>query len=153
EMVHEYFPEITNVEFTVKMEEELDDVEVGKMQWITLIDDFYQDFRLRLDKAEKEMESIGIKDEPAGIDCEKCGHPMVYKMNRNAKYRASYKYPECRNTKAILKNNGVTSPTCKKGEVVDRKSKKNRTFNGRARYPNCKFVPCDKPIARSSPKR
>src|SRR5699024_2076382 len=108
ELVHEYFPEITNVEFTVKMEEDLDDVEVGKMKWITLIDDFYQDFSIRLDKAEKEMESIEIKDEPAGIDCEKCGHPMVYKMGRYGKFMACSNFPECRNTKPILKKIGVT---------------------------------------------
>src|SRR5699024_9534255 len=118
EMVHEYFPEITNVEFTVKMGDELDDVEVGKMQWITLIDDSYQEFRLRHDKAEKEMESIEIKDEPAGIDCEKGGHPMVYKMGRYGKFMACSNFPECRNTKPILQKIGVTCPTCKKGEVV-----------------------------------
>lgn len=152
ELVHEYFPEITNVEFTVKMEEDLDDVEVGKMKWITLIDDFYQDFSIRLDKAEKEMESIEIKDEPAGIDCEKCGHPMVYKMGRYGKFMACSNFPECRNTKPILKKIGVTCPTCQKGEVVERKSKKNRTFYGCERYPDCEFVSWDKPIARSCPK-
>lgn len=152
EMIVEYFPEITNVDFTVKMEESLDLVEEGKMQWIRLIDDFYQDFRIKLEVAEKEMESIEIKDEPAGIDCEKCGHPMVYKMGRYGKFMACSNFPECRNTKPILKKIGVTCPTCQKGEVVERKSKKNRVFYGCERYPDCEFVSWDKPVARSCPK-
>src|SRR5699024_2408743 len=80
EILDEFFPEITNVAFTVEMEERLDLIEEGKLAWVELIDNFYQDFRIDLEKAEKEMETIEVKDEPAGIDCEKCGHPMVYKM-------------------------------------------------------------------------
>ena len=152
EMVNEYFPEITNVDFTVKMEEELDQIEEGKVEWVKIIDDFYRDFHVRLEKAEEEMKSIEIKDEPAGIDCEKCGHPMVYKMGRYGKFMACSNFPDCRNTKPILKKIGVTCPTCKKGEIVESKSKKNRVFYGCERYPDCEFVSWDKPIARSCPK-
>lgn len=148
----EYFPEITNVDFTAGMEEDLDLVEEGKEQWIKIIDTFYQDFRPRLEKAEEEMKEIEIKDEPAGIDCEKCGHPMVYKMGRYGKFMACSNFPECRNTKPILKKIGVTCPTCQQGDVVERKSKKRRTFYGCERYPDCEFVSWDKPIARSCPK-
>ncbi len=148
----EYFPEITNVDFTAGMEEKLDQVEDGNEEWKKLIDDFYLDFRPRLDKAEAEMATIEIKDEPAGIDCEKCEHPMVYKMGRYGKFMACSNFPECRNTKPILKKIGVTCPTCKKGEVVERKSKKNRVFYGCETYPECEFVSWDKPIARSCPK-
>ena len=148
----EYFPEITNVDFTAGMEMDLDKVEEGKEEWIKIIDDFYQDFRPRLEKAEAEMATIEIKDEPAGIDCEKCGHPMVYKMGRYGKFMACSNFPECRNTKPILKKIDVTCPTCKKGEIVERKSKKNRVFYGCERYPECEFVSWDKPIARSCPK-
>src|SRR5690625_4809927 len=148
----EYFPEITNVDFTADMEEQLDLIEDGKQEWIRIIDDFYQDFKPRLEKAEEEMATIEIKDEPAGIDCEKCGHPMVYKMGRYGKFMACSNFPECRNTKPILKKIGVTCPTCQKGEVVERKSKKNRTFYGCERYPDCEFVSWDKPVGRSCPK-
>ncbi len=150
--VNEYFPKITDVDFTVEMEGNLDLVEEGKMEWMKLIDDFYQDFEVRLRKAEKEMESIEIEDEPAGIDCEKCGSPMVYKMGRYGKFMACSNFPDCRNTKPILKKIGVTCPTCKQGEIVERKSKKNRAFYGCERYPDCEFVSWDKPIARSCPK-
>lgn len=152
DILDEYFPEITNVDFTVQMEDNLDLVEEGKVGWINIIDDFYQDFHVRLEKAEEEMKTIEIKDEPAGIDCEKCGHPMVYKMGRYGKFMACSNFPDCRNTKPILKKIGVTCPSCKKGEIVERKSKKNRVFYGCDTYPDCEFVSWDKPVARSCPK-
>ncbi|MEI3610905.1 type I DNA topoisomerase [Pseudogracilibacillus sp. SO30301A] len=152
EILEEYFPEITNVDFTVQMEDNLDLIEEGKVGWINIIDDFYKDFELRLEKAEDEMKEIEIKDEPAGIDCEKCGSPMVYKMGRYGKFMACSNFPDCRNTKPILKKIGVTCPLCKKGEIVERKSKKNRVFYGCDSYPECEFVSWDKPINRSCPK-
>src|SRR5699024_12628351 len=82
EMIQEYFPEITSVDFTVKMEEDLDQIEEGNVEWVKIIDDFYQDLRPRLEKAEKEMEYIEIKDEPKVIDCEKCGNKMIIIMLR-----------------------------------------------------------------------
>ncbi len=152
EILEEYFPEITNVDFTVQMEDNLDLIEEGKVGWINIIDDFYKDFEVRLEKAEDEMKEIEIKDEPAGIDCEKCGSPMVYKMGRYGKFMACSNFPDCRNTKPILKKIGVTCPLCKKGEIVERKSKKNRVFYGCDSYPECEFVSWDKPINRSCPK-
>lgn len=152
EAVEEYFPEIIDVDFTAKMEKDLDTIEEGKSDWVEVIDDFYKDFEKRLEYAEKEMEKIEIKDEPAGIDCEKCGHEMVYKMGRYGKFLACPNFPECRNTKPILKKIGVDCPKCKEGDVVERKTKKRRTFYGCDRYPECDFVSWDKPIARPCPK-
>ena len=152
EAVEEYFPEIIDVDFTAKMEKDLDTIEEGKSDWVEVIDDFYKDFEKRLEYAEKEMEKIEIKDEPAGIDCEKCGHEMVYKMGRYGKFLACPNFPECRNTKPILKKIGVDCPKCKEGAVVERKTKKRRTFYGCDRYPECDFVSWDKPIARPCPK-
>ncbi|MGM8364150.1 type I DNA topoisomerase [Virgibacillus sp. W0181] len=151
DILEKYFPEIIDVDFTVKMEGDLDSIEEGKIKWIHIIDDFYKDFNKRLEKAEEEMEEIEIKDEPAGIDCEKCGHEMVYKMGRYGKFLACSNFPDCRNTKPILKKIGVTCPKCKKGDVVERKSKKRRTFYGCDQYPDCDFVSWDKPIARTCP--
>ncbi|WP_163971214.1 type I DNA topoisomerase [Oceanobacillus halotolerans] len=152
ELLEEFFPEIIDVDFTVKMEDDLDSIEDGKTDWVKIIDEFYQDFQPRLEKAEQEMEKVEIKDEPAGIDCENCGHEMVYKMGRYGKFLACSNFPECRNTKPILKKIGVTCPKCKEGDVVERKSKKRRVFYGCDRYPECDFVSWDKPIARSCPK-
>ncbi|WP_077309603.1 type I DNA topoisomerase [Terribacillus halophilus] len=152
DILKEFFPEIIDLEFTVKMEEDLDHVEDGKTQWVTIIDEFYKGFDTRLEKAEQEMEKIEIRDEPAGIDCEECGHEMVYKMGRYGKFLACSNFPDCRNTKPILKKIGVTCPKCKEGEVVERKSKKNRVFYGCDRYPDCDFLSWDKPISRPCPK-
>ncbi|MDU7269976.1 MAG: type I DNA topoisomerase [Staphylococcus lugdunensis] len=152
EQVKEYFPEIIDVEFTVNMETLLDKIAEGDMKWRKVIDDFYNSFKLDVARAEKEMEKIEIKDEPAGEDCEVCGSPMVIKMGRYGKFMACSNFPDCRNTKAIVKTIGVTCPTCKKGDVVERKSKKNRIFYGCSNYPECDFISWDKPIGRDCPK-
>ncbi|MGV2911095.1 DNA topoisomerase, partial [Bacillus safensis] len=81
-LIIEFFPEIINVEFTAKMEKELDSVEEGTIEWVRIIDSFYQDFAKRVEKAEAEMQEVEIEPEYAGVDCEECGHPMVYKMGR-----------------------------------------------------------------------
>lgn len=152
ELLQEFFPQVIDLDFTAKMEEDLDSIEEGKADWIAVLDEFYQPFSKRLETAEQEMEKIEIKDEPAGITCEKCGHEMVYKMGRYGKFLACSNFPECRNTKPILKKIGVTCPKCKKGDVVERKSKKNRKFYGCDRFPECDFVSWDKPISRPCPK-
>ncbi|GGE42063.1 DNA topoisomerase 1 [Pullulanibacillus camelliae] len=152
EQVVNFFPEIIDVDFTAKMEDDLDSIEEGQKKWIKIISDFYEEFEKRLKVAEKEMKEVEIKDEPAGIDCEKCGHEMVYKMGRYGKFLACSNFPECRNTKPILKKIGVQCPKCKEGEIVERKSKKRRNFYGCDRYPECDFVSWDKPIARPCPK-
>src|SRR5690625_7800455 len=82
EMLEQYFPEIIDVDFTADMETSLDDIEEGKTKWVQVMDEFYNGFSKRLEKAEKEMAEVEIKDEPAGIDCEKCGHEMVRSEER-----------------------------------------------------------------------
>ncbi|HSP22006.1 MAG TPA: DNA topoisomerase, partial [Planococcus sp. (in: firmicutes)] len=151
-LVLEFFPDILNIEFTAKMEHDLDSVEEGEIDWRKIIDVFFKDFEKHVEVAENEMEKVQIKDEPAGEDCELCGSPMVYKLGRYGKFMACSNFPECRNTKAIVKHIGVTCPTCKKGEIVERKSKKRRIFYGCDRYPECEFVSWDKPIERPCPK-
>jgi len=150
--VNQYFPDIIDIEFTRQMEQRLDHVEEGEIEWRTVIDEFYRDFEKHVEVADAEMEKIEIKDEPAGEDCEKCGSPMVYKMGRYGKFMACSNFPDCRNTKAIIKPIGVTCPKCKEGEVVERKSKTKRIFFGCDQYPECDYVSWDKPISRPCPK-
>ncbi|MDN3014768.1 type I DNA topoisomerase [Paenibacillus sp. BSR1-1] len=152
EVMMEFFPEIIDVEFTARLEKGLDYVEDGKMQWVKLIDAFYVDFEKHLKIAEQEMEKIEIKDEPAGEDCENCGSPMVFKMGRYGKFMACSNFPDCRNTKPIVKEIGVTCPTCKEGQIIERKSKKKRLFYGCTNYPECEFISWDKPLPRTCPK-
>ncbi|MHC0037180.1 type I DNA topoisomerase [Pseudoneobacillus sp. C159] len=152
QLILEFFPEIINVEFTAKMEQNLDDIEDGKINWVRIIDDFYRDFEIRLEKAEKEMAEVEIKDEPAGEDCEVCQNPMVYKMGRYGKFMACSNFPECRNTKPIVKDIGIKCPKCKDGNIVERKSKKRRVFYGCDQFPECDFLSWDKPVSRPCPK-
>ena len=152
ELMVEFFPEILDVEFTAKMEQGLDNVEEGKVSWVRVIDEFYRDFEVHLQKAEKEMQSVEIKDEPAGEDCENCGSPMVFKMGRYGKFMACSNFPDCRNTKPIVKEIGVTCPNCKEGQIIERKSKKRRLFYGCTNYPACEFISWDKPLPRACPK-
>ncbi|MCG7340574.1 type I DNA topoisomerase [Staphylococcus auricularis] len=152
EQVRDYFPEIIDVEFTVNMETLLDKIAEGDLSWQKVIGDFYNSFKQDVERAEEEMEKIEIKDEPAGEDCEVCGSPMVIKMGRYGKFMACSNFPDCRNTKAIVKKIGVTCPKCNDGDVVERKSKKNRIFYGCSNYPECDFVSWDKPVGRSCPK-
>ncbi|MBM7644345.1 DNA topoisomerase-1 [Scopulibacillus daqui] len=152
DLIVEFFPEIIDVDFTAKMENDLDAIEEGETNWIKIVSDFYADFEKHLEKAEKEMKEVEIKDEPAGIECDKCGSEMVYKMGRYGKFLACSNFPDCRNTKPILKKVGVTCPKCKEGEIVERRSKKRRIFYGCDRYPECDFVSWDKPLSRSCPK-
>lgn len=151
-LILEFFPDIVDVKFTAEMEGKLDQVEEGQEQWQQVIDSFYKPFEKELVKAEAEIEKVQIKDEPAGFDCDVCGHPMVIKLGRYGKFYACSNFPECHNTKAITKEIGVTCPLCKKGQVIERKTKRNRIFYGCDRYPECDFTSWDKPVGRACPK-
>ncbi len=152
DLMMQFFPEILDVEFTAKMEKNLDDIEEGKIEWVRIIDEFYREFEKRLKIAEVEMEKVEIADESADVDCDVCGSPMVYKMGRFGKFIACSNFPQCRNTKAIVKDIGVKCPLCHEGNIVERKSKKKRMFYGCDRFPTCDFVSWDKPISRPCPK-
>ena len=150
-LMNAYFPNIVNTEFTASLEHDLDEIENGQFEWHEVLKLFYSKFKPNLEKAEAEMDKIEIKDEPAGFDCDVCGNPMVIKIGRFGKFYACSNFPDCRNTQAIVKSIGVTCPTCRQGEIIERQSKKNRLFFGCNRYPECEFVSWDKPIERQCP--
>lgn len=151
-LVSEFFPQIVDTHFTATMETDLDKVGEGQEKWVEVVDRFYKPFEKELTNAEEKIEKIQIKDESAGFDCELCGHPMVIKLGRYGKFYACSNFPDCRNTKAIVKEIGVTCPVCHEGQVIERKSKKNRIFYGCSRYPECDFTSWDKPVGRPCPK-
>lgn len=152
DLISEYFPEIVDPKFTAEMEDQLDKIESTDVKWQEIIDRYYQPFSKEVQKAEENIEKVEIKDEPAGFDCDVCGHPMVIKVGRYGKFYACSNFPDCRNTKPFVKEIGVTCPKCGKGQVVERKSKKNRLFYGCDRYPDCDFISWDKPVDRNCPK-
>ncbi len=150
-LIVEFFPQIINISFTAEMENDLDHVEEGEEEWKKVVDRFYQPFEKELEEAEEKIEKVQIKDEPAGFDCDLCGSPMVIKLGRYGKFYACSNFPECRNTKPIVKEIGVKCPKCHEGEVIERKSKKNRIFYGCSRYPECDYTSWDKPVGRNCP--
>lgn len=151
QLIEEFFPDIVNIDFTAQLESDLDSVEEGKKNWIKVVDEYYQPLKKELDTASSKIEKIQIKDEPADFDCDICGAPMVIKLGRYGKFYACSRFPDCRNTKPITKKIGVVCPKCQKGEVVEKKSKKNRKFYGCSRYPECDFVSWDQPVGRNCP--
>ncbi|SJZ52653.1 DNA topoisomerase-1 [Pilibacter termitis] len=151
-LIVEFFPNVINVDFTATMENQLDEIEEGAKNWVQVVDTFYKPFEKELLDAEEKIEKIEIKDEPAGFDCDLCGHPMVIKLGRYGKFYACSNFPDCRNIKAIVKEIGVVCPTCHEGQIIERKSKKNRIFYGCSCYPKCEFTSWDKPVARNCPK-
>lgn len=152
DLIEKNFPQIVNVKFTADVEGDLDKIEEGKKEWVKVVDDFYRPFAKEVATAEEKVEKIPMKDELADINCDICGAPMVIRMGHYGKFIACSRFPECRNTKAIVKDTGITCPKCGQGNVVERKSKRNRTFYGCSRYPDCDFVSWDKPVGRNCPK-
>jgi len=151
QLMEEFFPEILDAEFTANMEGNLDHVEEGTEDWVKVLANFYETFEKRLEVAEEEMKEIEIKDEVSDELCEKCGNHLVYKMGRFGKFLACSGFPECRNTKPIVKDIGVTCPKCAEGKIIERRSKKGRVFYGCDQYPGCDYVSWDKPTGKPCP--
>jgi DNA topoisomerase-1 len=146
DLLAEHFPNVFDIGFTSQMESELDDIASGDRAWVPTLRSFYDPFKTTLTQAEQTIQRVKLKDEPAGEDCEQCGRPMVIKMGKFGKFMACSGFPECRNSKPLLTKIGMTCPTCHEGEVVERRSKKGRTFYGCSRYPDCDFVTWNKPV-------
>lgn len=151
DLLIDYFDDVINEEFTANLEEKLDDVAEGTMEWKKVISDFYAPFGELLEKAEEEIDKIEIADEVSDVICEKCGKNMVVKNGRFGRFLACPGYPECRNTKAILDEIGVKCTKCEDGGIVRKRSKKGRVFYGCTNYPSCDFVSWDEPIEEKCP--
>lgn len=152
DLLVEHFPNVFDIGFTSQLESELDEIASGERAWVPTLAEFYKPFTLTLQNAEKTMEKVKIRDEPTDEVCEKCGSPMVIKLGRFGKFMACSAFPECRNSKPLLTRIGVPCPTCKEGEVVERRSKKGRKFYGCERYPECNFVSWNKPVTQPCPE-
>lgn len=146
----EAFETIVDEHFTANMESLLDMVEEGKVQWKTIISNFYPDLEAAVADAEKKLEKIEIADEVTDVICEECGRNMVVKYGPHGKFLACPGFPDCRNTKPYLEKIGVHCPTCGK-EVVLRKTKKGRRYYGCENNPECDFMSWAKPVEKKCP--
>ncbi len=144
-MMTEYFGPIVDTEFTAGLEEELDSVEEGKEDWHKVLEKFYPPFEKMLENAEEAIEKVEIKDEPSDEICDKCGAQMVYRVGRYGKFLACPNFPDCRNTKPILKYIDASCPLCG-GRLLEKNSRKNRKFYGCEHYPECSFVSWEMPV-------
>ncbi len=152
DLLVEHFPNIFDIGFTSQLEGELDEIASGERAWVPTLHEFYTPFTSTLEKAEQTMERVQIKDEPTDEICEVCGRPMVIKLGRYGKFLACSGFPDCRNARPLLTKIGVECPTCHQGEVVERRSRKGRTFYGCERYPDCDFVSWNKPTGEPCPE-
>jgi len=147
-MMKQKFPDIVDVEFTADLENKLDDIESGGKEWKKLLRDFYAPFEQTLEEAEKSIERVELPAKESDVVCEKCGRMMVYKDGRFGPFLACPGYPECRNTKPVVKYIDTPCPKCGRRIVEKRSNKSRKTFYGCEGYPDCDFVSWDMPIAQ-----
>jgi DNA topoisomerase-1 len=200
-----HFPDVFDVEFTARMESELDGIEEGEKDWVTAVRDFYVPFMKDLESAEVNMEDLKGKEEPTDVPCDKCGRPMVIKWGRHGHFLACPGYPECKNTKEFTKDEAgsvqvveaqveATDEICEKcgsamvlkrgrfgnflacsqypeckttkplklgvkcpvkdcgGDLVQKRTRKGKTFYSCSNYPTCTFAIWDRPINRPCPQ-
>lgn len=152
ELLVENFGDIINVDFSAKLESDLDSIEEGNRYWKDVLGDFYGVFHKQLEVAEENIGDVKIQDEITDIMCEKCGRPFAIKMGRYGKFLACTGFPECRNARPLLEEIGVKCPKCGEGNVVKRRSKKGRVFYGCDKYPECDFVTWEKPTGEICPE-
>lgn len=151
QMMEEYFKEIVDTGFTANMEDKLDEVEVKDVDWKDIIRDYYGTLAKELEIADKEIQKVEFEVELTGEMCEKCGKPMAVKHGRFGEFAACTGYPECKNTKPIVKSTNVKCPKCGK-DIVARKSRTGRIFYGCSGYPDCQQSYWNKPIDKKCPK-
>ncbi len=151
DLLKNHFPNIIDVEFTAMIEEELDKIEEGKLDWVKMLKDFYLPFKETVETASEKIEKVMLQDEQTEEKCVKCGRNMVIKIGRHGKFLACPGFPECRYLKPLVTSTGVSCPQCE-GELVIRRSKKGRRFFGCSRYPECNFVTWHEPSAEKCPR-
>ncbi|MCM0648598.1 type I DNA topoisomerase [Clostridium swellfunianum] len=149
-IISEYFKEIVDVEFTAGMEDKLDNIEEGKENWNSVVDDFFKPIKKSIEIAEKEISKIEIEDEISEEKCDKCGRNMVIKHGRFGDFLACPGYPDCKNTKPIVEQLDVPCPKCG-GKILAKRSKKGKKFFGCGNYPNCDFVSWFEPSTKACP--
>ena len=146
DIMKQSFKDIVDVEFTANMEQELDDVEAGKTDYVRVLTDFYPPFEKDLEEAHETVKKVEIKAKVSDVICDKCGRNMVYKVSKFGKFLACPGYPECKNTMAIRVTTGAKCPKCG-GEILEKQSKRGRTYYGCEKWPKCDFMVWDKPLA------
>ena len=150
DLVTEFFPNIVDVGFTANMETQLDQVASGRQSWVSVIRDFYGPFAQQVAHANEAMPEVKTEPEPVGRDCPDCGEALVIRWGRHGKFIGCSNFPTCRFTEPWIEKINVTCPQCV-GELVERRTRKNRIFYGCVNYPECDFTSWKKPLRTPCP--
>jgi DNA topoisomerase-1 len=148
-----HFPKVMDLDFTAHMEEDLDEVASGERGWVPVIQEFYDPFEEALHEAQDKMERVKV-EEATDEKCEQCGRPMVIKTGRFGRFLSCSGFPECRNSRPLVKKTGVNCPECG-GDLVERRARKGgprSTFYGCSNYPTCSFTVNSKPVPEPCPE-
>lgn len=151
DLMMQYFPEIVDLNFTARMEEDLDKIASGQTEWVPVLREFYGPFSAKVQKAQAEMPVTKSGPEPIGRACPDCGKELVIRYGRYGKFISCSGFPDCRHAEPWLEKIGVTCPK-DGGDLVERKTRKNRIFYGCMNYPACDFTSWKKPLAQPCPK-
>ncbi|HLO32451.1 MAG TPA: type I DNA topoisomerase [Anaerolineales bacterium] len=151
DLMMQYFPDIVDLTFTARMEEDLDMIASGQAEWVEVLHEFYHPFAEDLKKAQAEMPVMKSEPEPIGRKCPEDGGELVIRFGRFGKFISCSNFPTCRYTEPWLEKIGVRCPK-DGGEIVERKTRKGRTFYGCENYPNCDFTSWKRPLKQPCPK-
>ncbi|MBC7074379.1 type I DNA topoisomerase, partial [Candidatus Parcubacteria bacterium] len=151
DLLVKHFPDIVDIKFTAKMEDDLDKIANGEKNWVETLKEFYFPFEENLKKKYKEIRGAGIL-EKTEKKCPKCGAQLFVRVSKYGRFLACSNYPKCKYTLDLESATGILCPKCKKGEILKRKSKKGKIFWGCSNYPKCDFVLWEKPTGEICPK-
>lgn len=151
DLLVEHFPDVVSVDFTARLEDDLDEIADGKA-WVPVIDEFYQQFSEELVAADNAIPKLDLKREvePVGRDCPVSGHALVYREGRFGRFIGCSDYPRCKYTEQILVKVGVTCHQCG-GDLIEKRTRKGRVFYGCSSYPECDWTSWKRPVAQPCP--
>ena len=153
DLLVKHFPKIVDIKFTADMEEDLGEIAQGQRKWVPTIKEFYQIFEKNLKKKYEEVSKKDITEKPTDKICPKCKAPLLIRLGKYGKFYACSKFPKCRYTESLKENTlGVKCPRCKEGELVAKRTKRNKIFYGCNQYPECDFALWDKPTGKTCAK-
>lgn len=153
DLLVEHFPNVVDIEFTAKMEENLDEIAQGQKEWQKIVKEFYEPFSIKLKEKEENLSKKEIAEEKTNKICPQCGAALIIKIGRFGKFYACSKFPECKYTESLQENKiNVPCPKCEDGLLTEKRTRKGKIFYGCSRYPACDFALWDKPTKEKCPK-
>ncbi len=139
DLLVQHFPGVLDIQFTAQMEEELDKIEEGELEWAKVLGNFYEPFSKHLEEAREKMREVRREVIPTDQVCDICGKQMVIRWGRFGQFLACIGFPDCRYTKSMPTGFRCPQPECD-GDLVKRQSKRRQIFYGCSKYPNCTYV-------------